>query len=141
MYTDKVTVMELICASPALTSMVLMSMESRHRNQSRTANFDEQAHMARHRYGARGNLLTFSLPTEEILHALNDYLDTDAETLPRSGKQLSDIVRIVLRTNKEGQTTDQELKTLIHQANVRRQAGQNQSNQLKRKERVMRNLF
>ena len=120
-YTDQVTAMELICASPALTSMILMSMESRHRNQSHVAAFDETAHMARHRYGARGNVITFPLPTEEVLRALNDFLDSDVP-LPRSGKQLGDIVRVILRTNKDGNTTEEEIKTLIHQATVRRQA-------------------
>ena len=121
-YADQVTAMELICASPALTSMILMSMESRHRNQSHVAAFDETAHMARHRYGARGNVITFPLPTEEVLRALNDFLDSDAP-LPRCGKQLGDIVRVILRTNKDGNTTEEEIKTLIHQATVRRQAG------------------
>eukprot|EP00913_Durusdinium_trenchii_P028882 g27080.t1 len=92
-YKDKVTAMELVCASPALTSMILMSMESRRRNQSKTSAFDEQAHMARHRYGARGNVITFPLPTEEILRALDDFMESNgpADTLPRSGKQLADV--------------------------------------------------
>ena len=123
-YEDQVTAMELICASPALTSMVLMSMESRHRNQSRTSAFDEKAHMPRHRYGARGNVITFQLPTEDILHAWNHFLDCEgpSDFLPRSGKQLEDVVRVVLKTNKDGRPSDDEVKTLIHQANVRRQA-------------------
>ena len=123
-YKDKVTAMELVCASPALTSMILMSMESRRRNQSKTSAFDEQAHMARHRYGARGNVITFPLPTEEILRALDDFMESNgpADTLPRSGKQLADVVRVILRTNKDGHTSEHEIKTLIHQANVRRQA-------------------
>ena len=123
-YKDKVTAMELVCASPALTSMILMSMESRHRNQSKTSAFDEQAHMARHRYGARGNVITFPLPTDEILRALDDFMESNgpADSLPRSGKQLADVVRVILRTNKDGHTSEHEIKTLIHQANVRRQA-------------------
>lgn len=123
-YTDKVTAMELICASPALTSMILMSMESKHRAHSKTSAFDEQAHMARHRYGARGNVITFPLPTEEILRTLNEFLDSDEASppLPRSGQQLGDVVRVILRTNKDGHTSEEDIKTLIHQANVRREA-------------------
>ncbi|CAJ1385582.1 unnamed protein product [Effrenium voratum] len=47
-FEEKMTVLELICASPCVTTMVCMSMEARHRHAS--APFDETAHMARHRY-------------------------------------------------------------------------------------------
>ena len=124
-YEQNVTAIELACASPCLTSMVLMSMDSKHKQQPSSSIFDEKAHMARHRYGARGNLITFPLPMEELLQKLQAHTssaDDDAQTLPRSGKQLSDVFRVILKTNKTGKTTDQEIKTLIHQARVRRQA-------------------
>ena len=123
-YRQNVTAIELLCASPCLTSMVLMSMESKYKQEANVAIFDEQAHMARHRYGARGNLITFPLPVEELLKKLQEHgTPTDEpEVLPRSGKQLSDVFRVILKTNKTGKTTDQEVKTLIHQARMRRQA-------------------
>ena len=143
-YTEKATVMELICASPCVTTLVCMSMEARHRYEA-TA-FDEIAHMARHRFGARGNALTFPLPWEDLLVALQDEVAERAHSLalprsgvlvalqdevaerahslalPRSGDELASLVRIILKTNKEGKTTEQEVKSLIHQANVRREA-------------------
>ena len=125
-YRQKVTVIELACASPCLTSLVLMSLESKHRKEAGNAIFDEEAHMARHRYGARGNVITFPLPMEALLQQLVEHVNLDeaaaGEVMPRSGRQLSEIFRVILKTNKKGKTTEQEIKTLIHQARVRRQA-------------------
>lgn len=123
-YRQNVTAIELLCASPCLTSMVLMSMESKYKQEASVAIFDEEAHMARHRYGARGNVITFPLPVEDLLQKLQQHLAaTDgAAAVPRTGQQLSDVFRVILKTNKTGKTTDQEIKTLIHQARVRRQA-------------------
>ena len=124
-YKLQVTVIELACASPCLTSLVLMSMESKYRQQSSNAVFDEEAHMARHRYGARGNVCSFPLPMEALLKQLQEHMaspDGAADIIPRSGKELGEVFRVILKTNKTGKTTDQEVKTLIHQAKVRRQA-------------------
>ena len=125
-YRQKVTVIELACASPCLTSLVLMSLESKHRQEASNAIFDEEAHMARHRYGARGNIITFPLPMEALLQQLVEHMNLDEaaaeEVMPRSGRQLGEIFRVILKTNKKGKTTEQEIKTLIHQARVRRQA-------------------
>ena len=123
-YEQKVTVIELVCASPCLTSLVLMSMESKHRQEPSNAVFDEEAHMARHRFGARGNVISFPLPMEALLQQLVEHVtEPDAAcSVPRNGKQLGEIFRVILKTNKTGKTTDQEIKTLIHQAKVRRQA-------------------
>ena len=131
-YKEKVTVMELICASPCITTLVCMSMEARFRHEASTAPLNEVAHMSRHRFGARGNALTFPLPWEEVLAALQEACGeaapdqegslAAAPVLPRSGKQLAEVARVILKTNKEGHTTEEEIKSLIHQANVRRQA-------------------
>ncbi|MCR9130888.1 MAG: hypothetical protein NXI12_15390 [Alphaproteobacteria bacterium] len=43
-----------------------------------------------------------------------------AAALPRSGAELGQLVRVLLKTNKKGKTSDTEIKGLIHQANVRR---------------------
>ena len=131
-YKEKATVMELICASPCITTLVCMSMEARFRHEASTAPLNEVAHMSRHRFGARGNALTFPLPWEEVLAALQEACGeagpnqegsvAAAPVLPRSGKQLAEVARVILKTNKEGRTTEEEIKSLIHQANVRRQA-------------------
>ena len=126
-YEQNATVIELACASPCLTSLVLMSMESKYKQEPSSAVFDEEAHMARHRYGARGNVITFPLPVEALLQQLTAHLaspdgDDGGPGVPRDGQQLGEIFRVILKTNKKGKTTDQEVKTLIHQARVRRQA-------------------
>ena len=124
-YEENVTVMELACASPCLTSLVMMSMESKHRQEPNNAVFDEQAHMARHRYGARGNVISFPLPVEALLQQLAEHAaapDSIGEIVPRTGLQLGEIFRVILKTNKKGKTTDEEIKTLIHQGTLRRQA-------------------
>ena len=122
-YKENATCIELACASPCLTSLVLISMEGKYKLQpGSTSAFDQEAHMARHRYGARGNVLTFPLPVEELLHKLTEYTEADAnDVVPRSGKQLADVFRVILKTNKTGKATHEEIKTLIHQARVRRQ--------------------
>ena len=69
LYTQSVTVMEMICASPCLTSMICFTLEARYRNENP---FDSQVHMAKHRMGARGNVTSFPLPWQELLKALKD---------------------------------------------------------------------
>ncbi|CAJ1414058.1 unnamed protein product, partial [Effrenium voratum] len=117
-YAEEATVMELICASPCVTTLICMSMEARFRSEAGA--LDEAAHMARHRFGARGNALSFPLPWEDVLQALQAGGDR-AAALPRSGAELGQLVRVLLKTNKKGKTTDTEIKGLIHQANVRRE--------------------
>lgn len=74
---------------------------------------------------------TFPLPVEDLLQQLQEHVDvTSADALPRSGKQLADVFRVVLKTNKTGKTTQEEIKTLIHQARVRRQVGGSKKNQI-----------
>ena len=124
---EQVTVMEAICASPCITTLTCMTMEAKYRTVERP--LDAVAHMARHRFGARGNALTFPLPLEELFLTLSNQLEEVEEggslVLPRVGSQLSEVARVLLRTNKEGATTDEEIKALIHQAIVRRQAQHN----------------
>ena len=119
LYSDKVTVMEMLCASPCITTLICLSMEARHRAEEGHP-MDDTAHMARHRRGARGNALTFPLPWEDLLLKLKQQAGPGAEALPRSPQELSGIVRVILTTNKEGKTTQAEIKNLIHQASVRR---------------------
>ncbi|CAJ1340380.1 unnamed protein product, partial [Effrenium voratum] len=117
-YAEEATAMELICASPCVTTLICMSMEARFRSEA--CALDETAHMARHRFGARGNALSFPLPWEDVLKALQGEGD-QAAALPRSGAELGQLVRVLLKTNKQGKTSDAEIKGLIHQANVRRE--------------------
>lgn len=142
-YQQQVTAMELVCASPCLTSMILLSMEGKFRREATV--FDEKAHMARHRYGARGNVITFPLPVEDLLQKLTAHinengLEAENQSLPRSGEQLADVFRVILKTNKQGKTTEEEVKTLIHQATVRRQARKGLGIEARNKRRHMSNL-
>ncbi|CAJ1393587.1 unnamed protein product [Effrenium voratum] len=89
-YTEEATVMELICASPCVTTLICMSMEARFRSEAGA--LDEAAHMARHRFGARGNALSFPLPWEDVLQAGGDR----AAALPRSGAELGQLVVVNL---------------------------------------------
>ena len=113
------TVMEMICASPCITSMICFSMEVKYGNI-----FDSVGHMSRHRIGARGNATTFLLPWESILKELQR-LDEDSATgsaiteLPRSGEDLRYVVQILLKTNDEDKRDN--LKNFIHQARVNRE--------------------
>lgn len=84
------------------------------------------AHMARHRFGARGNALTFPLFLEDLFRALKDHADAanagEPLKLPRLGNELGCVARVLLKTNKKGATTEEEVKSPIHQAVVRREA-------------------
>ncbi|CAE7459445.1 pfh1, partial [Symbiodinium microadriaticum] len=119
LYAENVTVMEMICASPCVTTLICMSMEARYRSDSSSLDekvhpLDEKVHMARHRLGARGNALTFPLPWEDLLRKLQAHhglLDSEAigeasTQLPRSGPALGEVVRVLLKTNKTGKTSD-----------------------------------
>jgi hypothetical protein len=128
---QKVTVMEAICASPCVTTLVCMTMEARYENNVRqeaqeAEPLNANAHMARHRFGARGNALTFPLPLEDLFLALQGHQQDLDEgqplQLPRVGTELAHVARVLLKTNKEGATNEKDIKTLIHQAIVRREA-------------------
>ena len=118
LHTDGgLTVMEMICASPCLTSMICFSMEVKYGNM-----FDSLLNMQRHRVGARGNATTFLLPFESLLGEL-ERLDQESASnaercdLPRSGHQLRYVVQVLLKTNDEEKRDN--LKHFIHQARVR----------------------
>ena len=81
---------------------------------------DEQAHMRRHRIGARGNITCFPLPWEDLLEALQrlDPAYGPPPRLPRSEREVAEMVHILLKTG-----TDARRKALaesIHAARVRR---------------------
>ena len=66
LYTDGgLTVMEMICASTCITSMICFSLEVKFGNM-----FNTKAMMQRHRVGARGNATSFQLPWEALLQQL-----------------------------------------------------------------------
>ena len=130
---QKITVMEAICASPCVTTLLCMTMEARYNNNAKqeaqaAEPLNANAHMARPLFGARGNALTFPLPLEDLFVALQgnqqDLDEGKPLQLPRVGTELAHVARVLLKTNKEGATSEKEIKALIHQAIVRRKAGE-----------------
>eukprot|EP00971_Amphidinium_carterae_P323145 6422098-Amphidinium_carterae.1 len=65
------------------------------------------------------------MPWEDILQSLQQVVelgqDKKSVDLPHTGSDLVELVRVILKTNKQAMTTEDEIKTLIHQANVRRE--------------------
>ena len=68
-YQDNVTVMEMLCASPYITTFVCLTIEARYRLEG--ASLDPTAHMTRHHLGARGNTITFPLVWEDLFRRLH----------------------------------------------------------------------
>ena len=119
LYAKSVTMMEMICASTCLTSMVFFSFEAKHRNVRAS---DTEVHMSRHRMGARGNATSFPLPWEELLRQMQGDgeggQDGEAPDLPHVGTTLSDMVSVLLKTSEEDDP--KSMASFIHQAHVRR---------------------
>ena len=59
LYAHKVTVMEMICASVCVTSMICFAFEKKYRN---CRNMDEEVQANTYRMAARGNATSFPLP-------------------------------------------------------------------------------
>ena len=126
LYTESVTIIELLCASVCMTSMICFTLEAKYRNEDPRRGqgnlFDTKVHMLRHRVGARGNATSFPLPWHQLLATLQH---ADAQQgagvgpdLPRVGDQLADVVSILLKTSEED--NPRSMAAFIHQAFVRR---------------------
>ena len=104
LYTMNVTVMEMICASVCLTSMICFTLEAKLRKESP---FDSEVHMSRHRMGARGNATSFPLPWQDILAELHRQdggsevgeEEAAAPDLPWVGEEFSNFVSVLLKTS------------------------------------------
>ena len=76
-----------------------------------------------HRMAARGNATSFPLPWEDLLKQLQDGENMAAlgqqVSLPRTGKDLTHVVSIILKT-AAGDDTEKYVARLIHQCLVRR---------------------
>ena len=120
LYTEEVTVMEMICASACLTSMICFSLEKKYRGERA---FDTQVHMHNHRMGARGNATSFPLPWQDLLAQLHGVEREEGAghppDLPRSGEELSNFVSVLLKSS-DGGDTKEALSRFVHQALVRR---------------------
>ena len=109
LYTMNVTVLEMICASVCMTSMICFTLEAKYRNEQPKHGgehpFDAQVHMSKHRMGARGNVPSFPLPWQELLSELQSAdVGVDGQEppdLPWVGAQLADYVSSLLKTSEE----------------------------------------
>ena len=118
-YTEQMTVMEMICCSVCITSMICFTLEAKYGNL-----FDCTALMQRHRVGARGTATSFPLPWQQLLAELTK-LDREQEEgmapdLPKVGRDLMHVVQVLLKTNDNTKDKD-VLSRFIHQAHVRRE--------------------
>ena len=116
------TFMELVCASPCLTTMVCFSLEKKYRG---LRSMDQAAQSNSNRMAARGNATTFPLPWESILTQLEklkseeDEEESSSLQLPRLGPELSEFMSVLLKTGDQ-EITPASLKKFVHAATVRR---------------------
>ena len=118
-FTEQMSVLELMCCSVCITSMICFSLEVKYGNL-----FDTTVHMQRHRVGARGTATTFPLPWQQLLAELMK-LDDEQEQgkgpdVPKVGADLVHVVQVLLKTSDDSDDKD-ILSRFIHQARVRRQ--------------------
>ena len=115
-YTENATVMGLLCASTCVTAMITFTFEAKLRSENPLG---AQAHMARHRMGARGNATSFPLPWGGLLGSLRAADDAaNVLDLPRTGDELVGIVSVLLTTS--GGDDPASMARFVHQAWVRR---------------------
>ena len=69
LYKENVSVMEMICASVCITSMISFTLEKKYRG---CRSMDQTHNANKHRMAARGNAPSFPLPWEELLKQLQD---------------------------------------------------------------------
>ena len=67
LYTENVSVMEMICASVCITSMISFTLEKKFRG---SRSLDQKHNENKHRMAARGNATSFPLPWEDLLKQL-----------------------------------------------------------------------
>ena len=112
------TVLEMICSSVCITSMICFSKEVKYGHL-----LDTSVHMQDTRVAARGNATSFLMPWQSILAELRK-LETERNAgaspdLPLPGKDLRSVVQVLLICNASNQKKN--LPKCIHQATVRRE--------------------
>eukprot|EP00438_Fugacium_kawagutii_P017484 Skav217980 [mRNA] locus=scaffold496:402099:408191:- [translate_table: standard] len=119
-FSEEVTVMEMLCASPCLTTMICFSLEQKLRGDRA---WDQDAWMNRQCVAMRGNATTFPLAWDDLLQQLQALEPTSRNEgqkvqLPHSGAKLREVVSVIVKSHKEHETLD--LGRILHQARVRR---------------------
>ena len=117
LYEDQMTVLEMICSSVCITSMICFSMEVKYGHL-----LDTRVHMQDTRVAARGNATSFLMPWQSILAELRRLEKKEKRSeevdLPLSGEDLRSVVQVLLKCNDSAQKKN--LPKFIHQATVRR---------------------
>ncbi|CAK0901015.1 unnamed protein product, partial [Prorocentrum cordatum] len=120
LFAGNVTLLEMICASVCVTSMVCFTLEKRYRNER---SFDMEAGNNTRRMAARGNATSFPMPWTDMLAQLTALEEGASKarppSVPRTGKELADIVSVILKSGGDDDTAASMAK-FIHQAVVRR---------------------
>ena len=114
LYEDKVTMLEMICASVCITSMICFTLEKKNRGERA---FDVETGMNRHRLGARGNATSFPLPWHDLLQQFKseeqgEYAGTS--DLPHTGEELSNFVSVILKTHNDEEVDDRSSVSYTH---------------------------
>ena len=102
MYECNMTVMEMICSSVCITSMICFSMEVKYGHLLDTA-----VHKQDSRVHARGNATTFLMPWQSVLSELQKLESrqeaSESPDLPLVGSQLQSVVQVLLKCSDEKQ--------------------------------------
>lgn len=119
-YTEEVTFMELVCASPCFTAMACFSLEKKYLGGRA---MDQDALMLRHRLIARGNATTFPLAWEDLLTTMQS-TDMRAQQgtliLPKVGAELAAVVNVIIKSGDPDNDDVETAARVVHQARVRR---------------------
>ena len=102
-FEREVTVMEMLCASPCLTTMVCFSLEQRLRGDRA---LDQDQWMNRNRLVARGNATTFPLAWEDLLQQMQQLEagnngakhEKNKGGLPHCGEALRQIASVIVKS-------------------------------------------
>ena len=124
-FEREVTVMEMLCASPCLTTMVCFSLEQKLRGDRA---LDQDQWMNRNRLVARGNATTFPLAWEDLLQQMQTLesgnkgreREKNAGGLPHCGEALRQMASVIVKS-AHAKSDDVDIGRVIHQARVRRQ--------------------
>ena len=91
--------MEMLCASVCITSIICFTLEKKFRN---VRAMDEAVHANQYRMGYRGNATSFPLPWEDLMVQLKDSQAkadaASAVSLPRVGMELANVVSVLLKS-------------------------------------------
>ena len=127
-YDEGMTLMEMICCTPCITSMLCFSLEVKY-----SSLFDARVGFQKTRVAARGNVTSFALPWHDIMAELGRLerfeKQTECPDLPHTGEKLSSMVQVLLKVSDA--TTKDNLPKFIHQARVRRRVVLHQLRKMK----------